>query len=83
MMIVGSLSACFFTLVSLFTDDHCRILDYTENHNTVAGVPQIYPEGIVDLLNRCMFAETSEQSAAYSLELNTQVEAVSKLKISS
>ena len=31
MLIVGSLSACLFTLVSLLTDDHCTILDYTED----------------------------------------------------
>lgn len=30
MMIVGSMSACFFTLTSLLTEDHCVILDYTE-----------------------------------------------------
>ena len=30
MMIVGSLSACFFTLVSMLLEDHCNILDYTE-----------------------------------------------------
>ena len=44
MMIVGSLSACFFTLVSLFTDDHCLILDSNEASSTVEGVPQLYPE---------------------------------------
>ena len=59
MMIVGSLSACFFTLVSLFTEDHCLILDYTERHKNVAGVPQRYPAGIVPLLNTCMFAKTA------------------------
>jgi len=39
MMIVGSLSACFFTLVSVLTDDHCIILDITESNMNVAEVP--------------------------------------------
>jgi len=30
MMIIGSLSACFFTLISLLIEDHCLILNYTE-----------------------------------------------------
>ena len=32
MLVVGSASACFFTLVSMFTKDHCDILDYTEQN---------------------------------------------------
>ena len=55
MLIVGSLSACLFTLVSLLTDDHCTILDYTEDKKTVESVPHLYPEKLVPVLNTCLF----------------------------
>ena len=42
-MMFGSISACFITMASLFTEDHCVALAYTEKHKDVSGVPQIYP----------------------------------------
>ena len=81
MMIVGSLSACFFTLVSMLTDDHCFILDYTEDNKTVAGVPQLYPEGLVPILDTCLFGEI--QNAAVDLDLYTQVVSLTELQNSS
>ena len=59
MMIVGSLSACFFTLVALLTQDHCELLDYTERNNSTEKVPQIYPTELVPLLNECLFENQS------------------------
>jgi len=38
MMIVGSLSACLFTLMSLLTDDHCMVLDYSEQMKSVSNL---------------------------------------------
>ena len=53
----------------MLTDDHCFILDYTEDNKTVAGVPQLYPEGLVPILNTCLFGEI--QNAAVDLDLYT------------
>ena len=80
MMIVGSLSACFFTLLSLLTDKHCEILDYTENNKSVDGIPLFYPTGTVSLLNTCLFGE--QKSASIDLGLKSQVEAITNLKAS-
>ena len=77
MMIVGSLSACFFTLVSVLTDDHCIILDMTEANANVADVPNIYPQDIVTVMNTCLFAET--KNAASDLGILAQIESVTAL----
>lgn len=62
MLIVGSLSACFFTIVSLLTDDHCTILDYTEEQKSVAGVPHLYPASLVPIMNTCLFGDVKNAS---------------------
>lgn len=68
MLIVGSLSACIFTLVSMLTDDHCIMLDYTETNSDVAGVPY-YPDGLSPILNTCLFGK--EKNAAIDLDMMT------------
>ena len=69
MMIVGSLSACFFTIVSVFMEDHCILLDYTEGAESVSGVSNLYPDQLVPILNTCMFGES--KNAAIDLGLET------------
>ena len=67
MMIVGSLSACFFTVVSLFTDDHCKIFEYTEAKKSAAGVPHLYPTSLVPIMDTCLFGDL--KNAAIDLEM--------------
>ena len=81
MMIVGSLSACFFTSVSLFTDDHCLILDIKEQNDSVAGVPMLYPEQLVPILNTCLFSEA--KNAAADLGIETQMYSMTNLETTS
>ena len=69
MMIVGSLSACFFTIVSLLTDDHCNILEYTEAKKSVAGIPHLYPTDLVPILDTCLFAELKNASKDLEMEV--------------
>lgn len=69
MLIVGSLSACYFTIVSLLTDDHCTILEYTEDKKDVSGVQHIYPTKIVPIMNTCLFG--SVKNAAIDLDMET------------
>lgn len=69
MMIVGSLSACFFTIVSVFMEDHCILLDYTEGAESVSGVSNLYPDQLVPILDTCMFGES--KNAAIDLGLET------------
>ncbi len=77
MMIVGSLSACFYTLVSVLSYDHCVILDITETKENVAGVPNIYPTDVVPLLNTCMFDDV--KNAGTNLGSYAQMESLEAL----
>ena len=81
MMIAGSISTCFFTLVSLLLDEHCAILDYTEKNKEASGVPSIYPNKIAPLMNTCLFGQ--EKNAAIELDLIEETKAVNELNCSS
>ena len=81
MMIIGSLSACIFTLISLLTENHCMILNYTEKQNSVNGLQDLYPTSIVPLLDTCLFG--LEKEATVPLGIDDQVKAMTKLQASS
>lgn len=76
-MIVGSISASFFTLTSLLTEDHCVILDYTETVQDTAGVSMIYPSELVPVLNTCLFSD--DKNVASILNIQTQTESIELL----
>lgn len=80
-MIVGSLSACLFTLLSLETDTHCNILNYTEQQKTVADMPLIYPASLVPLLDTCLFGD--DKDAGIPLGIQTQIHSLTALNVSS
>lgn len=48
-------------------DDHCTILDYTEQTKDATGTPSIYPDNLAPLMNTCLFGET--KNAAIELDM--------------
>ena len=81
MLMAGSVTTCFFSLVSMLLDEHCAILDYTERNRDASGLPSIYPDKMAPLMNTCLFGEL--KNAAVELNLIAETAAVNDLHASS